>query len=801
MLKFFYYEPCTILFSNIHNRTTLNKILLKRFQNATVNSYSDQKPSLLDVFRTATNTVDKFQRETGYLTEPSVIVPKEVGPLSSNVDYQLLPSITTNSGPIPSFVSSITPEEMATYRLMTDSIGGIRLPKAVMQQRESFYSRCFPTYRKQFKHSLNSRFPLGRTKPYIATAITPDATKFVVVSETLWSVYRIPLDYNEPPVLWLSGNTAGVITNHIDEKNQRKSTSPQGSTASSIISSSSSVLSSYSISSSSIEIDPDLYSNFYPTEKDDIRNWTHQLASLSNRYLAVSGTGGVLRVYDIERGGRLVYHYKSKFNIKYLAISSSGNCIACATTGFNKKKPDQPVPMIVLHWLSSGDFCPQLVYYMTQSLSALPKHLVDAADPRLSFQKAETITIEVPYKDIINTLSFSSDESYIACSTRNTSHILIINITNHHRPRLVKPLTRSYNMDDAESEGTTSVQFHPGNHLISVTAACPKSYPVIIATEISSQTNSQSHATPIIPSDQSIQTSKYPETNTNDPTQLYPTASGDPGSGASALAPTLRTSSTASASASGTGGTKFKVLMHVEKVGSRIYGCAVSPRVSRPWTSSSGSSNTNNNNSGGPSSNNNNSVSANAGGFGFFGGSISGANVSVSNSGGLSGGSTSTSWSNGFGGNTLMTSTSSSGGGGSSVGGTNTSMGFSALASTSPIFMNSALTSSSTGIPPFPSSSTFSSATGSTLGQPISVAYLDKNGLVYLMHTQDRVHKRIVVLTEMASAPTFMEAASLRFTPTGHALFSLDRKGNFHIQDFAAGYPQQAGISKCRILA
>lgn len=681
-------------------RSTRNKQLLRRFADAT-RALPNDKLSLLDIFRSAASSVRSFQQELPPAPGPHhafpLAAPPSVASSSSSTtgNQQLLDNNTPASGASP----SLTPEELATYKLMSDSIGGVRLPKVLLQQRESFYNKCFPTYRKQFQHTISasSGFLLqGRAKPYVATAITPNATRLVVVSETSWSVYKVAPDYNDSPVLWLSGSSAGVITNHFEEKmNKGKSRSSAAAAA-------------------AAAQDP-IYQHIYPTEKEDLVGWKHQMAAVSNRYLAVTGTGGLLRVYDMERNGRTVYHYKSDFSIKYLEMSASGQCIACTTTGINKSRPseatgtsvasgksgtsgtsgtssasggDTLVPMIVLHWMPYGDFCPQLVYYLAAPARAseLPAGLGDA---KVRFVDAETITMEVPYRDVINTVAFSSDDAYLACSTRDTGHILFISITNHRHPRLVKRLTRSYDMDDPETEGTTAVLFHPGNKLISVTAAAPHSYPFVIASNIAPNLAAAHTYPPAAEPARSLASSS---------SSVSPAPSAASGLAQPPPAPPPPNELS-----------KIKLLMRVEKVGSMIYRAAVSPHSFLLRQAAVAAT----------------TAAATPG---------SGPNTAPSSSGAV------------------------------------------------------------------PSASAAAATAAAAGAASVAVAYLDKNGLVYLMHTLDRRHKRIVVLTEMAAAPSYMQAAALRFTPTGHALFALDRKGNFHIQDFAAGYPSQAGISKCRIL-
>lgn len=624
------------------NNRLHSKQLLKTFMD-TAASLPNAKLSLLDIFRSASSSVQKISYQDYENTQyrPN---PQQAASATSNN--------TTLEGYNSSLHAALTPEELSTYRRMSESIGGIRLPPAVLQQREKYYSKCFPTYRKQFQHSVGSWFPLARSKSYVSTAISPDATKFVVLSEKKWSVYQIPRDFNNSPTLLFSGKSTGEVTRASNEKGPRR------------YASSSSMKNADSVQPDPNEI-PQEY--FNEGETEDLETWSMQIASMSNRYLVISGTNGIMRVYDLERNAKAVYHYKSKYFIRYMAVSPTGQFIACATTGLDKKSKttNKRVPMVVLHWLRLGDFCPQMVYYHMSEFDKSkisPKLLTETS---IRFEEAETINIEIPYNDEISILSFSADDGFISCATRETSHILIINITNPHQPRLCQRLSRRSSLDDEDSEGITCLQFHPGNQFLSVTSAAPKAYPMIITTDLQntqvspsssfSGPSGQSGGNGFLETMSGIGSGSLSPSSPNQALQM----TGPGGNNA----PTIYSSQSSS-----TGNSKLKVLMRVEKVGSMIHKAAVSPR---------------------------------------------------------------------------------------------------------PLVR---------------------------AGSGISVAYLDKNGLVYLMHSIDKSHRRIMVLTEVSSSPGYMSSASLRFSPTGHALFVLDRKGNFHIQDFAAGFPQQAGISKCRIL-
>lgn len=455
----------------------------------------------------------------------------------------------------------------------------VNISLSQFEQREKYYKKCFPNYRKQFQHTIGPRFSLPRSKTYVSSSISPDTLKFAVATEKKWSVYWTPLDYNDSPTLLSSGRSVGETLQTLAEKQHG-------------LKSASSLTFDPQNTAATTDIPPLLTSE---AEQAALTNWSHQIISLSNRYLAIAGSNGILRMYDMENQGKCVYHHKSKFNIGYMAISPNGSLIACAITGIdNKTQAEQP--MIVLHWLQLGDTAPLMTRY-TNSMESMEK------TSGMTIQIVETVTIRIPYKDVINCLSFSWDEAFLSCGTSLTSHILIINVTNPHEPRMMLKTSR-WTDKKPESEGITSIEFFPRSRLLAITSVAKNSYPMIIDTKIKS-TLSESRTIP-----------------------------------------------------------PLSMILRVEKVGWSIHRTSISPRGN-------------------------------------------------------------------------------------------------------------------------------------------AAAFLDKNGLVYLMYapTFENIHKRILVVAEVSSAPTYKEAAAMRFSPTGHALFIIDRKGNFHVEDFAAGSPQQAGISKCRILA
>ncbi|KAG0676103.1 SPS-sensor component ptr3 [Pichia californica] len=84
-----------------------------------------------------------------------------------------------------------------------------------------------------------------------------------------------------------------------------------------------------------------------------------------------------------------------------------------------------------------------------------------------------------------------------------------------------------------------------------------------------------------------------------------------------------------------------------------------------------------------------------------------------------------------------------------------------------------------------------------------SVAYLNRNGNVYIMATprmDDNDNKKISCVLEVANAFRAKEAASLKFDSDGYKLYVLDRKGVLSIADFTAGSVEDHSVTRCKII-
>lgn len=94
------------------------------------------------------------------------------------------------------------------------------------------------------------------------------------------------------------------------------------------------------------------------------------------------------------------------------------------------------------------------------------------------------ITITLPYRDPINTIHLSDDGLYVTCSTALESRFLVISLKKFDEPRLVMKSLRSFDTS-FESEGITDVKlFHGNPNLMCVTSTAFNSPPIVMNTRI-----------------------------------------------------------------------------------------------------------------------------------------------------------------------------------------------------------------------------------------------------------------------------------------------------------------------------
>lgn len=322
----------------------------------------------------------------------------------------------SNTGTIPISQNSISASVKNNFEALTR-------PISTDEEKEYYFAQCFPIYRKRSQYSTHSKFLRTKSKLFISMAISPDCTKFVLITEHKWEVYSILPD--KSPVLLFCGKSTGEYGPDFDH----------------------------------LAYPPDrsvlLVKGDNPLQKD---LWDQLHCKLSNDFLIISGSKNRFRVFDLNQQGLPIHSYGSSFPIRCIDINSSSNVIACGITGRDRNTGAEQA-LIVFHKIERN------------KVTSEPEFLSPS-------------TITLPYRDPIKTLQFSDDGLYLSCSTAFESRFLIISLRKFNEPRLIMKSLRSID-SSLESEGITDVKLFPGNpSLMCVTSAAFNAPPIVVNTKI-----------------------------------------------------------------------------------------------------------------------------------------------------------------------------------------------------------------------------------------------------------------------------------------------------------------------------
>ncbi|SCV03812.1 LAMI_0H11166g1_1 [Lachancea mirantina] len=350
-------------------------------------------------------------------------------------------------------------------------------PSNLDEEKELFFAKCFPTYRKKSQYSTHGKFLRTRSKLFINSAISPDCTKFALITEHKWEVYAMPKESkreatrkrkskneaatrleedtsNSEPQLLLCGNSRGEFGPSFKKlafPHHRSVLQPL-----------------YSDRTQSRE----------KSRKTSVQiEWEHLYCELSNDFLVIAGSRGHFRIFDLNNDGRPLYTYASPFPIRCINIDPESKVIACGITG-NDRSSGAEQALILLHRIQRRDSS------------------ISSDHSAFSFEFPPPITITLPYRDPINTLQFSSDGECLSCSTALESRFLLISLRKISEPRLVMKSLRSIDTS-LESEGITDTKTFPGNpNLMCVTSVAFNAPPIVINTKIQTINGVQGIAQP-----------------------------------------------------------------------------------------------------------------------------------------------------------------------------------------------------------------------------------------------------------------------------------------------------------------
>lgn len=295
------------------------------------------------------------------------------------------------------------------------------------EKEEYNFSRCFPFHRKhtsfqtqQNRFGLKSRSFLNKNTKFCCTDIVsrPDPatqaeiTTFALISEKGWELYKL---VDGRPKLAACGKSTGE----------------------------------YGPLATDMELPKDhgvvIRNEFSGTANSDkgesdetasrLKSWVQLYCRLSERYLVISGTRGVVRVLNVDPQfgpvGSPVYTYITNFPIRCIAIAPNQSLIACGITALERISSKQQ-PFIILH---------KLDYDSTGKVLIRP------------------VTITVPFRDPLKTMNFNASSSHLLACTVYEMRYFIVRLRLEHsvdysRPRLIWNDTRLGKPDGTKRRGT-----------------------------------------------------------------------------------------------------------------------------------------------------------------------------------------------------------------------------------------------------------------------------------------------------------------------------------------------------------
>lgn len=289
------------------------------------------------------------------------------------------------------------------------------------EEKEYNFSKCFPFHRKisayqtqqgklfstnPFKSSVmkSSRFIGTDLNTFIYRVTGQEVTRFVMITEKRWELYELTNNTDFKPVLVCCGKLTGEYGSLFS--NLREDYGHE-------------VVIGNDFSGNAQANDP--FSN--EDHRKKLSQWEHLNCQLSNDFLVISGTKGIMRVFNISKAslphemGKPVYTYITNFPIRCIAISNTDPLLACGITA-KERISGKEQPFVVLHKLVR---------------SSVGDKIIGSVEP---------ITITIPYRDPIKLLSFNANSTHLLCCTVWESRYLIIRLRgagsdNFRKPRLI----------------------------------------------------------------------------------------------------------------------------------------------------------------------------------------------------------------------------------------------------------------------------------------------------------------------------------------------------------------------------
>ncbi|KAG2733378.1 hypothetical protein G9P44_002903 [Scheffersomyces stipitis] len=302
------------------------------------------------------------------------------------------------------------------------------LVKSYSEEKEYNFSKCFPYHRKlstfatqssklhlSFKSGsiIKRNFIGSNIHTYLDFNIGKEVTRFVLITEKKWELYEyvVPIsgsdNYGVKPQLICCGKSTGEYG---DSSSSLNSFNGAKSATGEIV-----IKNDFNTSNDGVSTsDSDL--------KKKLQSWDHLYCRLSKNYLVISGTKGMMRVFNVNRMspyqfGQPVYTYITNFPIRCIAIAPNDGLVACGITA-RERLSGKEQPFIILHRLLSSE-----------------DNYLHQVDP---------ITITIPYRDPIKIMRFNLTSTHLLCCTAWESRYLVIKLRstnengeNYRRPRMI----------------------------------------------------------------------------------------------------------------------------------------------------------------------------------------------------------------------------------------------------------------------------------------------------------------------------------------------------------------------------
>lgn len=285
------------------------------------------------------------------------------------------------------------------------------LLRGLNEQQEFNFSKCFPFHRllttlptQQIKFNLLAsmlKIPLRFIGSSIYTLVDfsrgVEVTRFALITDKRWELYEY-LSSSKPQLI-CCGKSNGEFGETFAALRQQEDSSGE-------------IFNSNEFTDG-LKLDVGI--------RKKLAQWDFINCQLSENYLVISGTRGVIRAFNIRRNspphtlGQAVYTYSTNFPIRCMAVSPNSSLIACGINA-RERLSGKEQPFIILHRMV-------VLGYTLQSV--------------------EPITITIPYRDPIKLISFNALSTHLLCGTIWESRYLVIKLRpnetseNYKKPRLI----------------------------------------------------------------------------------------------------------------------------------------------------------------------------------------------------------------------------------------------------------------------------------------------------------------------------------------------------------------------------